>query len=365
MKGCCCFMGKLKSKKRVLLLAAAYIIVAVTFFSVALSTLYNDKAGEDGYWVSAMKTDEKTQKRYDELSKDALEVTVGTYVETIKEISIKNSSFTVGFTAWYSWEGGDDYDPVDHTKIYNGTISHKEVAKSIDEGDSHYRRVDYVATIHKNFWTIRYPLESHQLRIYLQSEYTAGRVVYRLDRENSDCGPSLSINGYDVVRHDVSEYAIKTDSNYGDPELSDDAVYSEIVTAIEINRNSMGVYVKCVIALFGTSLWVLIVLFINTQHRVDPLSMIPAALFGAVSNIMVGANLLPDALQMGLLEYVNILGIMTILGGAISIINVNRVRAEHKDFEYAKQIGRTMFIIVLTTAVLGHVLLPLTAYAFI
>ncbi|MGL6292210.1 MAG: hypothetical protein ACRC2P_02100, partial [Eubacterium aggregans] len=52
--------------------------------------------------------------------------------------------------------------------------------------------------------------------------------------------------------------------------------------------------------------------------------MIPAALFGTVTNIMVGANLLPEAIDTGLLEFVNFFGIAILLAGAIAIININR-----------------------------------------
>lgn len=65
------------------------------------------------------------------------------------------------------------------------------------------------------------------------------------------------------------------------------------MTQLEINRSGLGLYAKCFIALFGTSLWVFITMFLCTYHRADPLSMIPAALFGTVSNIMVGTILSP------------------------------------------------------------------------
>lgn len=92
--------------------------------------------------------------------------------------------------------------------------------------------------------------------------------------------------------------------------------------------------------------------------------MIPAALFGTVSNIMVGANLLPDALEVGLLEYVNIWGIFTILAVTISVINVNRIRSKFEDRDFAKFFGRVMFYSIITLTLLGHVLMPLSAYMF-
>ncbi|NCB92424.1 MAG: hypothetical protein EOM40_07605 [Clostridia bacterium] len=92
--------------------------------------------------------------------------------------------------------------------------------------------------------------------------------------------------------------------------------------------------------------------------------MIPAALFGTVSNIMIGANLLPDALDIGLLEYVNFWGILTILMGALIVININRIRTSRKDFVFATLYGRIMFFTMVFFVVTGHVLLPIAAYMF-
>lgn len=101
----------------------------------------------------------------------------------------------------------------------------------------------------------------------------------------------------------------------------------------------------------------------------DPLGMVPAALFGTVTNIMVGTNLVPDALEVGLLEYVTIWGIMTILGNAISIININHVRNRKNDDEvgskeFAKVYGRILFYLMLIAAISGQIILPVCAYMF-
>ena len=131
---------------------------------------------------------------------------------------------------------------------------------------------------------------------------------------------------------------------------------------MEINRSSLGLYAKCFVALFGTSLWVFITMLLCTYHRVDPLSMIPAALFGTVSNIMVGANMLPDSLEIGLLEYVNAWGILTIIAGALTIININRIRTKYNDNEFAALFGRIMSFTLMFIVVLGHILMPVSAY---
>ena len=79
---------------------------------------------------------------------------------------------------------------------------------------------------------------------------------------------------------------------------------------------------------------------------------------------MVGANLLPDALQTGLMEYVNFWGILTILSVTFTVINVNRIRNKYEDRDFANHYGLTMFVVILTVILIGHILLPLSAYRF-
>ena len=71
--------------------------------------------------------------------------------------------------------------------------------------------------------------------------------------------------------------------------------------------------------------------------------------------------MLPDVLQMGLLEFVNLWGVMTILSVAVVIININRIRNKYEDKEFASFYGRIMFYTILILVVAGHIALPLSA----
>ncbi|MEG1073838.1 MAG: hypothetical protein RSF84_01770 [Ruthenibacterium sp.] len=67
----------------------------------------------------------------------------------------------------------------------------------------------FTTTVSKNFWTRRFPLESHQLRFYIESDHPADTVRFVADKENSGINPSLSFNGYELKRHLVNEYYIR------------------------------------------------------------------------------------------------------------------------------------------------------------
>lgn len=353
-------------RKKLLFSLIMILVIACTFLSITCSALYQDKMAENGYWYSALKVPEDLQLDVAELGADATKVTTGTYIENLKEINLKGCNFRVVFLTWFKWEGNEDLDMMNNFRVYKGYMNKMEVVKEIHDGNLNYQLVRCDATITKNFWTIRFPLESHQLRIYLESNYMVNDVVLVPDTEQSGLNPNLGISGFEVIHSATGSYAMRYNDAHGDPEIpaGETLVTSEHVTAMEINRADFGLYVKCFIALVGTLTWVLITLFICTYHHVDPLAMIPAALFGTVANIMVGANLLPDALQAGLIEFVNIWGVMMILMCAIVIININRIRKKYEDREFSQYYGRILFYIILILTLLGNILLPVCAYLF-
>ena len=130
---------------------------------------------------------------------------------------------------------------------------------------------------------------------------------------------------------------------------------------LEINREGIGLFIKCFIALYGTTAWILLCLYICTFRRVDPLGMIGAAFFGSVSNIMVGANLVPDALQIGLLEYGNLFGVGIIIAGTSVVISINAIRKEHGNEAFAQFYGRVMLALFVVLVVVGNLALPLSS----
>lgn len=350
--------------KRLLCGVFAVLIIGGAYIGLTGATLYNDKMAESDYWDTAFDSSPEVSAEVTRLSTNATEVSVGTYIENLKEVSLKNSNFRLEMMVWFNWQGDEALDMANNFRVYKGLINKREVVKESYENGHCYQLVRMDVTITKNYWTKRFPLESHQLKVYLEPNYTVDQVVITPDKEGSGYNSNLSIAGFDFVRMDTGVFDMKYNSTHGDPKYKDAAYTTEHVTEMEINRSNGGLYAKCFIALIGTITWVMITLFICTYHRVDPLSMIPAALFGTVTNIMVGASLVPDALDMGLLEFVNIWNIMMILMAAISIININRIRNKFEDREFARLFGRVMFYSVLCLVLVGNLVMPLCAYMF-
>jgi hypothetical protein len=93
--------------------------------------------------------------------------------------------------------------------------------------------------------------------------------------------------------------------------------------------------------------------------------MIPVALFSVIANISVGESMLPDSLDLGLLEFVNIWGEFTIIAAAIIVIGVNFFRNRCRDTHFARLYGKLMLFELLLITVIGHIAMAVAAYQFL
>ena len=351
-----------RQKNRVVITFGIYAVAAAAILAWFLAVLVGDRVHANDAWASYLRDTPAQADAAATLSGDAVRVQVGTYVENLREIDLKSSSFRVQFLVWFRWEGAPDLNPAEHFRVYKSVVNSRQlVTESYDTGVN-YQLVSMDATVSKNYDTARFPLESHQLRFYVESTLPVQQVVFEADREDSGLNRNLSVTGYKLLRHEVGAVTFRYDSTHGDPHMDGADINAELVTQMEVNRADFGMYFKCFIALAGTLTWTLIALFICTYHRVDPLGMLPGALFGTVSNIMIGANLLPDALSLGLLEFVNIWGMLSILGATVATIMINRERKKSNGGEFATYYGRWLFYTILVITAAGQVLLPLAAY---
>lgn len=347
-----------------------WITVIFVFFGLYVGYtswfLHHDAKMEDVYWERYLNENPTLTENEKLQAENAIKVKTGVYVENINQIDMRSSNYTITFQVWFRWNGSPQLDMIDNYEIYNGQIVSQETLKDIETGETNYQLARVRATVAKTYWTTRFPMGSHQLRFYLEPKDDIRNIVFEEDKDNSTINENINISGFDLKRFDTNIFVKEYANNKSNPETEGKGSYTvtEFMAAMDLNRENIGLYVKCFIALVGTLSWVLIVLFICTYHNVDPLSMIPGALFGTVSNIIVGANLIPDALHIGLLEFVNIFGILIILFASFAIITINRQRSYHKDDTFASFFGKHIFWLLTFFTILGNVLLPLCAYRF-
>ncbi len=330
-------------------------------------SLYGNSQRDSNKWKDSFYISPQIQESIRDASTNATRVLCGTYVDNIYNIDMAKGTYSVSFLVWFRWDGDDITDMANHFRVYKGTMIEQHILKNYKVGNTHYQLVRSIVTVAHNFWTESFPLDKHQLNFYIEPYYTAKHVVLVPDKENSHVNMDLHISGYGIAKSAMGARAYEYLTTRGDIEIEGTKnVVTEILTAIQIKRSGLGLYIKCFIGLFGCLIWALMVLYINIYHKVDPLGMLPGALFGCVANIMVGASLLPDALELGLLEFVNIWGIFIILCVALIIMKINamrRIYEEHQVVSYYSAVyGRLMFYSVSALTILGNILMPAIVY---
>lgn len=345
-------------------------IVGLAFLISTCLYLINDKEAEDYYWDKyTAPTNTELAVSAQEISQnhDAAEVSCGTYLENLESIDIVDGTYNAVWLVWFSWQGHDELDFTDNFRIYKGTIDELETVKDyVDENGKHYQRFRIHTTVSKVFMTPRYPLDSHQLRMYIEPNYSIIKVNLTQSQFDDELNPNISVAGYDITRMNAGIEYISYESDFDDPELTSEAhvIKSEHMNQIEINRNGFGLYFRCFIALWATIIWCLIMLFAATRHKVDAFEFIPETLFGAAANILVGAALLPESQMLGLLEFGNMWGIFIIIVATIAILTMNRERTHWQNDTFAERYGRVMLLSCTILAIVGCVALPLSAYIF-
>lgn len=338
------------------------------FIVMTCLQLSADRDDVDVRWNSYLESEATATEKVESLAATAgaTEVTCGTYLENLKTIDMKDSYYTGVWLVWFLWEDNDAIDFSDDGFIfYNGVINSIDTLEDSRTKDgTRYQQFRVDVTISQTFHTPRFPLENHLLRAYIEPLYDITEVMLRNSHDTDAINRNLNVVGYEVERMDSAIKYYAYDDNHDDPTIPENSVtyLAEHVDVLEINRTGIGLYIKCFIALWGTTLWVLIMLFVATRHQVDVFSMIPGTLFGAVGNILVGANLLPEALTIGLLEYGNIWGIFIVLAGTVTITILNRERFHWRDDSFADTYGLFMFVSILILAIVGNIALPLSSY---
>lgn len=221
---------------------------------------------------------------------------IGTYVNQIYGIDIKNSQFTVDLYVWFRWEG-DDWKPLDTFEIVGGRITSKGNIIKKKIGAETYLCARIVATITK-FWDMkRYPLDDHQLVIEIEDTFEDDRTMfYEVDRDNTGTSPELQVAGWVIKRTAPSVAKHTYHTNYGDTTLATNQAssYSRYTFAIDVARPGYGRFLKVFFGLFVALLISWCAFLVRPKESSPRVSLGVGATFAAAAVTIAINNSLPD-----------------------------------------------------------------------
>lgn len=246
---------------------------------------------------------------------NARRVSVGLYVERITEVSIRDSRFRALLDVWFSWEG-DDFDPAEHLVVVDGTIESVRSLEDASENGRHYRRYQVAVVITKIFHIHHFPLDRHLLIIgFEDGDASRNELVFVPDLANSAVSSRAAVHGYRLGPLEAVEKPHSYKTSQGRPGIADGgrATFSQARFGLVIARDGWGPFVKMFHALFVAVAIALLPCFIRPTDLDPRFGLGVGALFAAVANSYLVGTLVPDTGEFALADWVNLLGIVTIL----------------------------------------------------
>lgn len=236
------------------------------------------------------------------------EVTVGTYVNRIKSMNLRENEFTVDFYIWFRWKG-DEVNPVETFELMNGRIEGKTVVPTRDLGGEHYAQARIIAVIDK-FWDVRrFPLDRQELEIFIEDQDNdVTRLRYVADAANTDFNRNLKVPGYAVAGGAPTIEVMRYTTNYGDTSLpvGNESSYSRYAYALHASRSGHSYFLK----LFSTtfiSVMVGFLAFLVKPSDLDPrFGLGVGALFAVVAGTFIISSELPDSDRLAMADHINI-----------------------------------------------------------
>ena len=361
---------KHKEKRHIIIAMLVLIIPACIFTAFGANHLYTNKIAAIGKFEEHLEINEEKMAQL-ELLDASQGVTVGLYMESISNISVLTNSWDAQFLLWFSWEG-DQWEPSQYPGetfiIGNGNQNRKVLLEEYHENGTHYQQYRISATVEKHFDTTRYPLESHQLKIYIEADQDMSEIYYIADLEHSALSPYLSLSGFDILNFDVGLYLNEYNSNMGHPALEDKGFEGkktfEYVFVTRVNRAGYGLFLKAFLSLLAILLWVCISLYNCAYNQNDAMGAINTGIFGVVSSMIVGMNLLSDARGGGLIEYINFFSLTMILIITVYVIRINRFRAQRVQEAFVTAYAKSLFWSASVLSIASIVLFVVSAYQF-
>ncbi|MBF0213731.1 MAG: hypothetical protein HQM00_09240 [Magnetococcales bacterium] len=296
---------------------------------------------------------------------DFVPVKIGTYIDNIDTLSIKDSTWSANFYLWFRWNGAKELDPGSKFVIVDGTITKKDLLEEYHGADqTHYMKYRVAAKFLKFFDTTRVPIENHMLNIFIEDGARDGTKLRYVADSNANVSSRVKIPGFTLIKNSNAVKPHTYKSSYGDPRRADNdkKTFTQYVVGIEIQRSGVGVYAKIFVSLFAALALALSNFFVKPSDVGPRFSLPSAAFFGAVANSYVANSILPPSGSFGLVDYVAGFGMATIfLTIALSLIS-NYIFVKKDDKSLAFVLDRVMFFVVGLCCVAANIILPVVAF---
>lgn len=328
-----------KNRKRshvILIFFLIIILISGIAFSYTISTLIKDMATNlSNTMKNTMDPNVpdtgKTASESFSLPPNSKKVTIGTYLERIEDLNIKESYWTYEFYLWFKWNSNEidllGENDLSHKNelpftVINGNILKADLVDRYSDSLNHIEYIQYfVKAKSTQFFDVSlYPIDKHDLIIPIEHKWIDRKNLYfEPDTIDSKVSSRVMINGYEKeneIKLIEKPHAYK--SARGNPKFSSGykTDFSQYRMAVRIYKGGLSVILKLFLILYIAVLVTFIAPFAP-----DPSRYTVGALFTAAGGSYILASKLPSTNIFSLAEIINSFCIVLIVA-MISILGI-------------------------------------------
>lgn len=349
-----------QQKKIILfILSISFIYLLVAVFSLVI--IQKDREPQNATHQLQDTSSDLTQTN----EKEPVRVYTGIYLDSIQNVSIKDSTWSAIFYVWFRWKSEKSLDIGKNFHLVDAEVEEKELQESFITPDGiHYECYKVNAKIIKFFNTKLLPLEGHTLNITIEDAILEiGKLVYVPD-SSTNISPGLEVPGFEIRSFTQSTDAYTYRTTYGDPLLreGDYTTYSQYNFSINIKRHGFGFYLKLFIGMFAGVILTLGSFFIRPTEAGPRYGIPSAAYFGVVGNTYMINGIMPPSGGFGFTDLMTGIGLLTITICVGATLLSGYLFIRQKEEEFSKAIDTVAWSTIGVWYILINTLLPILAF---
>ncbi len=237
-------------------------------------------------------------------------VTVGMYINRIRDVNLREGTYVVDFWMWFRWQN-EELNPAQTFELVNGEILSRIDSEVTDDLDHKYTSVRLVARMYHVFDVDHFPYDNHTLNIDIEDvENEAHLQVYRPDVAYSQLDPGVQVAGWDVTLGATSVETHVYNTNYGFLSIGADthAPFSRFHQHIELRRGDGTPLLKLFWVTFLSVMLGLLALRVHVTDLDARFGLSVGSIFAAMANTYVLGEILPETEAITMAEQMNFLG---------------------------------------------------------
>jgi hypothetical protein len=305
----------------VILISGLYFAVKISYAIKGMSTLVLTNMTNT---MDPMAPDPgKTQSESLEIPVSSKKVYIGTYLERVENLDIKESSWTYEFYLWFKWKPNEvdfigDKDNLHNNElpftIINGDILKCDLVQRYKDKKSNIEYVQYfVKAKNTQFFDVSlYPIDKHDLIIPIEHKWLdRTKVYFEPDTIDSKVSSRVMINGYEKSKDiKLIEKSHAYKSARGNPKFTTGykVDFSQYRMAFRIYKGGLSVILKLFLILYVAVFVTFIAPFSS-----DPSRYTVGALFTTAGANYILSSKLPATNVYSLAEIINSFCVVVIL----------------------------------------------------